>query len=200
MGFSISTTSHKCAPFEDQTLPGSSFRRKPESRDSKRLGKTLDPGCKGFRFLFVSPFEGLKYSSLRLCRRSGDQENPASYCPLPIASRPLITISRLHGASLGVEEIFGKLPGCSNGITTGFQFSKQVGLGVNIFFKNGHPGSQRHKLVGVAAGCFQESQSFSHLSGDLIFVFRYPAVSVSPLRPRIVELFFLQAWSRVIPS
>jgi len=24
---------------------------------------------KGFRFLFVSPFEGLKYSSLRLCRR-----------------------------------------------------------------------------------------------------------------------------------
>jgi hypothetical protein len=78
MGFSISITSFKCAPFEDQILPGSSFQRKPESRDSKRLGKTLDPGLrrgdsyKGFRFLFVSPFEGLKYSSLRLCRRSGD--------------------------------------------------------------------------------------------------------------------------------
>jgi hypothetical protein len=64
--------------FENESISGLSFRQKPESRNFSGFRKNLGPGFrrgdgfKGLGFLFLSPFEGLIFSSLRFCRRYGD--------------------------------------------------------------------------------------------------------------------------------
>jgi hypothetical protein len=63
---------------ENESTSGTSFRQKPESRNFPGLWTNLDPGfrrgddSKEFGLLFLSPFEGLIFSSLRLRRRYGD--------------------------------------------------------------------------------------------------------------------------------
>ena len=63
--------------FEKEATSRLSFRRKPESRKLPNIEKFWTPAFAGVTAVSglgfgLSPFEGLIFSSLRLCRRSGD--------------------------------------------------------------------------------------------------------------------------------